>query len=202
MRAEDREPETDALCRLGPEDSDEMTRPSTPPIAWPVGPPVRVLRDSLWEARMSSLVSDHHGILAPCTSCGQMNRRRYATIDRATRCGSCHAMLSPVASPIDALDVESFDAIVRHASVPVIVDFWAPWCRPCHIMAPELEEAARRLPGQALFVKVDTDAVPDLASHFGVRSIPTLAVFQNGRERSRVTGARSAADIQSLVAPV
>lgn len=149
---------------------------------------------------MSSLVSDHHGILAHCMSCGRTNRRRYAAIDRATRCGSCQTMLPPVASPVDAVDVESFDTILRHASAPVVVDFWAPWCRPCHMMVPELETAARRLSGQALFVRVDTDAVPELASRFGIRSIPTLAVFENGRERSRVTGVRSAADIQSLVA--
>jgi thioredoxin 2 len=68
------------------------------------------------------------------------------------------------------------------------------------MMAPELETAARRLAGQALFVKVDTDASPEVGSRFGIRSIPTLAVFQNGRERSRVTGVRSAADIQSLIA--
>jgi thioredoxin 2 len=109
-------------------------------------------------------------------------------------------MLPPVTSPIATVDVESLDTILRCASVPVVVDFWAPWCGPCRTMAPEVETAAHRLAGQALFVKVNTDAAPELGSRFGIRSIPTLAVFQDGRERSRVTGVRSAADIQSLVA--
>jgi thioredoxin 2 len=148
---------------------------------------------------MSTLASDRQGILARCTSCGRTNRRRYATVERATRCGSCHTMLPPVASPVDAVDLKSLDTILRQASVPVVIDFWAPWCGPCRVMAPELETAARRLAGQALFVKVNTDAAPELGNRFGVRSIPTLAVFHNGRERSRVTGVRSAADIQSLV---
>jgi thioredoxin 2 len=149
---------------------------------------------------MSMAGSDRQGILARCASCGKTNRRRYATLDRATRCGNCHTLLPPVASPVDALEVESFDVILRHASVPVVVDFWAPWCGPCRMMAPELENSAHQLAGRALFVKVNTDAAPELGSRYGIRSIPTLAVFQDGRERSRVTGVRSAADIQSLVA--
>ena len=108
-------------------------------------------------------------------------------------------MLPAVAVPVDVPDAESLDTILRHASLPIVVDFWAPWCRPCRMMAPELEIAARHLAGRALFVKVNTDAVPELGNRFGIRSIPTLAVFQDGSERSRVTGMRSAADIQSLV---
>jgi thioredoxin len=93
----------------------------------------------------------------------------------------------------------TFDSDVLMNDKPVLVDFWAPWCGPCRMMAPELEKAARALAGQALVVKVDTDTVPELGSRFRIMSIPTLAVFAGGRETTRASGARPAADIQALV---
>ena len=103
------------------------------------------------------------------------------------------------ATSSNAPDAASFDALIAMTPVPVLVDFWAPWCGPCRMMAPEIEKAARRMAGAALVVKVDTDAVPELGERFGIRSIPTLAVFRNGREASRVSGTRSASDIEALV---
>jgi thioredoxin 2 len=100
---------------------------------------------------------------------------------------------------VEAADAGAFDAIVQHAPVPVLVDFWAPWCGPCRTMAPELETAARNLAGHALVIKVDTDAAPDLGERFRIRSIPTLAVFRDGREVSRVAGARPASEIEAFV---
>jgi len=148
---------------------------------------------------MSTLITDSHGILLPCPNCGKTNRHRYEHLDRTIRCGNCYTTLAAPAAPIQVLDAPSFDAIVQHASVPVVVDFWAPWCAPCRAMEPEFEAAARNLAGRALLVKVDTEALPDLGARFRIRSIPTLAVFRNSREISRDAGARPAAAIESLV---
>jgi thioredoxin 2 len=108
-------------------------------------------------------------------------------------------MLSPPSQPVEVPDAATFDALVAEAPVPVLVDFWAPWCGPCRTMAPELERAARQVAGSALVVKVDTDAVPELGERFRIRSIPTLAVFRGGREVSRAAGARPAEEIQAFL---
>ena len=92
-----------------------------------------------------------------------------------------------------------FDALVRAAALPVIVDFWAPWCGPCRMVAPELERVAADNAGRYLVVKVNTDAVPELGERFRIRSIPTMAVFEGGREVARTSGARPAADIERFV---
>jgi thioredoxin 2 len=96
-------------------------------------------------------------------------------------------------------DAAIFDALVASSSLPVVVDFWAPWCGPCHMMAPELEKVARSAAGEWLIVKVNTDAVPELGERFRIRSIPTLGIFQRGRLVHSAAGARSAGDIRSLV---
>ena len=149
---------------------------------------------------MPDLNLDEKGVLTRCPSCGTTNRLRYDAVDRATRCGKCRAALAPPSSPVEVHGTRLFDQLVAEASVPVIVDFWAPWCGPCRMMAPELEKAARSLAGEALVVKVNTDADPELGGRFRIRSIPTIAVFRDGREVSRVAGARPASDIQALVA--
>jgi len=148
---------------------------------------------------MSSLVSDHQGVLVRCSSCGKTNRLRYPHLDRTIRCGNCHTTVPPPSQPVEAPDAPAFDALVAEAPVPVVVDFWAPWCGPCRMMAPELETVARNLAGRALVVKVNTDGVPELGERFRIRSIPTLAIFRGGREVSRVAGARPASEIQALL---
>lgn len=148
---------------------------------------------------MSSLALDDRGVLIPCPSCGTINRLRYAAVERRTRCGKCHTTLPLPGSPTEVHGSDVFDRLVSDASVPVVVDFWAPWCGPCRAMAPELERAAQQLAGEALVVKVNTDAEPELGSRFRIRSIPTIAVFRRGREIARVAGARPAADIVALV---
>jgi thioredoxin 2 len=147
---------------------------------------------------MSTLRSDRQGVLARCPSCGKTNRLRYENLNRTVRCRNCRTTLPSPAEPVEAADAAAFDTIVQQASVPVVVDFWAPWCGPCRTMAPELETAAREMAGRALVVKVNTDAVPELGERFRIMSIPTLAVFRQGREISRVSGVRPAADIEAL----
>ena len=146
-----------------------------------------------------ALAADARGVLTSCASCGRANRLKYSSLDRATRCGQCHAGLSPLSAPADVPSAAVFDALLAQTSVPVVVDFWAPWCAPCRTMAPEVEKAARAMSGAALVVKVDTEAVPELGERYAIRSIPTLAVFRHGREVTRASGARPAAAIQALV---
>ena len=109
-------------------------------------------------------------------------------------------MNSNTAAVLD-VDEASFerDVIQRSAEVPVVVDFWAPWCGPCRMVAPELARVASAHAGEYLIVKVNTDAIPELGERFGIRSIPTMAVFSGGREVGRTTGARPAADIEAFV---
>ena len=135
---------------------------------------------------------DARGVRTSCPSCGTLNRQLYGTLDRTTRCAKCHTPLPPASAPIEVGDAEAFDAAVRSASIPVLADFWAPWCGPCHAMAPALATMAKRTAGRVLVVKVNTEAQPDLGQRFGIRSIPTVALFRNGGEAARAVGARPA----------
>lgn len=94
----------------------------------------------------------------------------------------------------------NFDAEVLQSQQPVLVDFWAPWCGPCRMVAPELDKVASRAAGRYLIVKVNTDQLNDLGARFSIRSIPTMAVFSGGREVARTTGARPAAEIEAFIA--
>jgi len=142
---------------------------------------------------------DERGVLTSCHSCGSTNRLAFRTLDRPARCGKCQTALPAPAVPIEGGGAH-FDAMRSASSLPIVVDFWAPWCGPCRAMAPEFEKVARNLAGEALVVKVNTDAEPQLGERFQIRSIPTIAVFRDGREVTRVAGARPAADIERLVA--
>ena len=142
---------------------------------------------------------DDRGVLLKCAACGITNRLPYAGLNRATRCAKCHTDLPRPSEPIDIPSAEAFDAVVAHSSVPVVVDFWAAWCGPCRMVAPEVKKVAEHLAGKALVLKVDTEANPELSSRFGIRSIPTIGVFANGREVTRASGARPAAAIEAMV---
>ena len=123
----------------------------------------------------------------------------YDHIGRTHRCAKCKTDLSAPDSPVEVSSARMFDDLVASASVPVVVDYWAPWCGPCRFVAPELEKIARRQAGRILVVKVNTDEVVELGSRYGIRSIPTLAVFSGGREVGRTAGARPADDIEAFV---
>ncbi|HET9195648.1 MAG TPA: thioredoxin [Vicinamibacterales bacterium] len=144
--------------------------------------------------------ADRQGVIVSCPSCGRSNRLRYDTLGKTVRCGNCRANLPPLSAPIEIADSATFDAAAAGSSLPLLVDFWAPWCGPCRMVAPELERVARTSAGRYLVVKVNTDVVTDVAARFTIRSIPTLALVFNGREIDRVTGVRPASEIEAFAA--
>ena len=146
-----------------------------------------------------ALSSDDRGVLLKCPNCGQMNRQGYQHLNRTIRCAKCHTSLPKPAAPVDVVSTAAFDALVKQSPVPVLVDFWAPWCGPCRTMAPEVEKLAQQTTGSALIVKVDTEAVPELGERYGIRAIPTVAVFMNGQIVARESGARPAAALRDLL---
>lgn len=134
-------------------------------------------------------------MIRQCPRCGAKNRVPASKVDREPRCGRCHAGLGLVAEPVAVGTTSELDDLVAGSPVPVLVDFWATWCGPCHAVAPELERIAREYAGDAVVAKVDTDRLPDLASRYSIRGVPTLILFRGGRESSRVSGAMPAAEI-------
>lgn len=111
------------------------------------------------------------------------------------RCGACRAEIPPVSSPID-VDPAAFDAIAAGARVPVLVDFWASWCAPCRMAAPEVKKTAEAMAGRAIVLKVDTERHPSLAQRFDVRGIPNFVVLKNGQRVAQHAGLVPSARMQ------
>jgi thioredoxin 2 len=142
---------------------------------------------------------DAKGIVASCSQCGQQNRLAYERLAEAMRCGKCKSELRPPSTPIDVPSVEAFDALTAHSSVPVVVDYWASWCGPCRMVAPELEKIAAQHAGDFLVAKVDTERLTELSVRYHIQSIPMMAVFHHGHEKARTVGARPAKDILAFI---
>jgi thioredoxin 2 len=146
-----------------------------------------------------TLELDDRGVVVTCGNCGQKNRLAYERLGGKVRCASCKNDLGTPAEPVNLTSSSDFDRLVAKSSVPIVVDYWAPWCGPCRMVAPELAKVAARAAGRFLVVKVNTDELFDLGERFGIRSIPTLAVFAGGHEVARTAGARPAHDIEAFI---
>jgi thioredoxin 2 len=137
-------------------------------------------------------------MIRTCRACEKENRVPAKHLGDRGKCGACKAELPVLAEPVD-VDSAAFDEIVNGAKLPVFVDFWAAWCGPCRMVAPEVKKLAARLAGKAVVLKVDTEAQRDIAGRFGIRSIPTFIVFKNGKVAVRESGARDESGLAELV---
>jgi thioredoxin 2 len=142
---------------------------------------------------------DTNGVIVSCPSCATSNRLKYENLGKATRCAQCRTNLASLDVPIEAPDSATFSAAMQKCALPMLVDFWAAWCGPCRMVAPELEKVARSNAGRYLVVKVNTEVLKDTAAAFRIQSIPTLALVHGGRELQRVAGAMPAPAIEAFV---
>jgi thioredoxin 2 len=142
---------------------------------------------------------DDRGLLLACPQCGQRNRLLYERLGKTFRCGKCHTELGPPGEPIAVKSETIFDAITGRSALPVLVEFWAPWCGPCKMVAPELIKVAGEGRDRWLVTKVNTEELPVLAERFRINSIPAFALFKAGREVARQAGAMPALAIRQFI---
>ncbi|MCA0921909.1 thioredoxin TrxC [Pseudooceanicola nanhaiensis] len=132
-----------------------------------------------------------------CLDCGQVNRVPEDKLMSAPKCGTCGAPL--ISDKVQEVDFATLQKAARTDEVPLVVDFWAPWCGPCRMMAPEFSKAAVAMKGQARLVKLNTQDHPQAGQAYGIRGIPTMAAFSGGREKARQSGAMPGAQIVDWV---
>jgi thioredoxin 2 len=139
-------------------------------------------------------------IILTCPNCQAKNRVPAARLDQGPRCGSCQQALRP-SEPVE-VDDATLKGLIGEATVPILADFWAPWCGPCRMVAPVLHKLAERYGGQALFVKVNTDENQAAGARHEISGIPALLLFSKGREVQRLVGAHPAPAIERLLGTV
>ncbi len=137
------------------------------------------------------------GVKLACMTCGQMNRVPALRLAAGPKCGSCGDPL--VTGKVAELDVAAHDKATRGDDLPLLVDYWAPWCGPCRMMAPEFAKAAKALEGRARFAKINTQDHPKVSERLRIQGIPLLILYHRGREVARLPGARPAAEIIAFV---
>jgi len=138
-------------------------------------------------------------MLRTCSSCGSTNRIPPERLHENGRCGKCKTTLPHATAPLEINSVADFDAIVTKARVPVLVDFWAEWCGPCRMVAPEVARVAHQVAGDAIVVKVNTEQLQQLAQRYRVSGIPNFAVFVNGQLVRQQAGAMRASDLARFI---
>ncbi len=138
------------------------------------------------------------GVKLACLDCGQVNRVPEDRLGAGPKCGTCGAGLIPTKAV--EVDLATLEKAARVDDLPLVVDFWAPWCGPCRMMAPEFSKAAGQLAGKARLVKLNTEADPAAGARYGIRGIPTMVKFRGGREVGRQSGAVQAAAIVGFAA--
>ena len=138
-----------------------------------------------------------HPIHAVCVSCNAVNRIPAKRNGKEINCGKCHRPL--FGEQPASVNQAAFSAQIAKNDVPVVVDFWAPWCGPCRAMAPAFAQVSTRMDSRARFIKVNTDEEQALGAQYGIRSIPTLAIFQSGKEIARISGAMPAGNLEQWI---
>ncbi|WP_068301205.1 thioredoxin TrxC [Pararhodobacter sp. CCB-MM2] len=132
-----------------------------------------------------------------CPECAQVNQFPADKAGAVPKCGICGHALND--GKVAKLDLKTLEKMARNDEMPLLVDFWAPWCGPCRQMAPEFEKAARQLKGKVRLAKIDTQSNPDATVRYNIRGIPAFILFHRGREVARLAGARPASDLIRFV---